>query len=121
MEKFDKKEFNMSTLMKIHYKPEFANLFNNIKDINTPVKNNILMALLDGEWHSERELIRIAKKQQEYVGVVTLGMMVRSLNGIIKSDYVKKKVINNQLCYKISDNYIGLTRAAFTKFRYLDV
>jgi hypothetical protein len=82
------------------------------------VKNDILVGLLDGNWHSELDLIRIAKKQQKYMGAVTLGTMVNSLNHTLRSDYVEKKVINGKMYYKISDNYVGLTRAAYNKFKF---
>lgn len=95
------------------YKPNYSVLFNKIKDIKTPIKNEILMALLDGHWHSELELIRITKKQHGYIGSVTLGTMINSLNHMIKNNYLEKKVVNTKLYYKISDNYVGLTRAAY--------
>ncbi len=95
------------------YKPGYSVLFNKIKDIKTPIKNEILMALLDGHWHSELELIRITKKQHGYIGSVTLGTMINSLNHMIKNNYLEKKVVNTKLYYKISDNYVGLTRAAY--------
>ncbi len=105
-------------LIKNYYKPDYDTLFNKIKDIKTPVKNDILRSLLDGAWHSELELIRIAKKKQKYVGSVTLGTIVHSLNHVVKNDYVEKKVVNEKMYYKLSDNYVGLTRAAYTKYQY---
>jgi len=96
-----------------HYKPGYSILFNKIKDIKTPIKNEILMALLDGQWHSELELIRITKKQHGFIGAVTLGTMINSLNHVIKNNYLEKKLVNTKLYYKISDNYVGLTRAAY--------
>ncbi len=95
------------------YKPGYSILFNKIKDIKTPIKNEILMSLLDGHWHSELELIRITKKQHGFIGAVTLGTMINSLNHMIKNNYLEKKIVNNKLYYKISDNYVGLTRAAY--------
>ena len=104
MEEFKKNNF---------YKPNYSILFNKIKDIKAPIKNEILIALLDGHWHSELELIRITKKQHGYIGAVTLGTMINSLNHMIKNNYLEKKVVNSKLYYKISDNYVGLTRAAY--------
>jgi len=104
MENFDENRF---------YKPSYSHLFNKIKDIKTPIKNEILIALLDGHWHSELELIRVTKKQHGYIGSVTLGSMVSALNHYIKSNYLQKKIVNGKLFYKISDNYVGLTRAAY--------
>ncbi|MFW9866310.1 MAG: hypothetical protein ACFFEN_09465 [Candidatus Thorarchaeota archaeon] len=104
MDEFEKEFF---------YKPDYSLLFNKIKDIKTPIKNEILIALLDGQWHSELELIRVTKKRHGFVGAVTLGTMINSLNHSIKNNYLQRKVVNNKLYYKISDNYVGLTRAAY--------
>jgi len=96
-----------------YYKPGYSILFNKIKDIKTPIKNEILRALLDGQWHSELELIRVTKKQHEFVGAVTLGTMIGALNHTLKNNYLQKKIVNGNMFYKISDNYVGLTRAAY--------
>jgi hypothetical protein len=109
MEEFDENKY---------YKPSYSHLFNKIKDIRTPIKNEILIALLDGHWHSELELIRVTlirvtKKQHGYIGAVTLGTMIGALNHTIKNNYLQKKIVNGKLFYKISDNYVGLTRAAY--------
>ena len=119
LDKFGK-ELNISTLMRIAFKPEYSNIFNKITNINAPVKNDILMALLDGKYHSESEIIRITRKNHQYIGPITLTTMVESLNHHTKSNYVEKKIVNGRVYYKISNNYIGLTKVAFTKFRYLD-
>ncbi|MHA2283876.1 MAG: hypothetical protein ACXAC5_23800 [Promethearchaeota archaeon] len=95
------------------YNPIYSVLFNKIKDIKTPIKNEILRALLDGQWHSELELVRVTKKRYGFVGAVTLGTMINSLNHSIKNNYLQKKVFNNKLYYRISDNFVGLTRAAY--------
>ena len=116
MEKFqDIKNNSNAKLIKKFYKPDYSQLFNKIKQIRTPIKNDILVALLDGNWHSELELIRIAKKEQKYVGSVTLGTMIEGLNSNIKNNYLEKKTIDGKMYYKLSDNYVGLTRAAYTK------
>ncbi|MHA1467935.1 MAG: hypothetical protein ACTSP6_07650 [Promethearchaeota archaeon] len=116
MEKFPN---NNNDIMKKFYKPDFSVLFKKIKGIETPVKNDLLMALLDGEYHSERELIRLAKAQRHlggYMGAVTLATMMSSLNNMLKSEYVEKRFIDDRLYYKISDNFVGLSRAAYNKF-----
>ncbi len=95
------------------YKTNYSHLFNKIKDIKTPIKNDILKALLDGQWHSELEIIRITKKQHDFIGIVTLGTMIHSLNHAIKNNYLQKKNANGKMYYKIQDNFIGLTRAAY--------
>ena len=117
MEKLPENNVNKSPLMKKYYKPSYASMFNRIKGIDAPVKNDIIVALLDGKWHSETDLIRLAKKQQHnYVGPVLLGTMINSLNHMIKNNYVEKQIVDGEMYYKISDNYVGLTRAAYTKY-----
>ncbi|KKK45534.1 hypothetical protein LCGC14_0926480 [marine sediment metagenome] len=98
---------------KKYYKPSYSVLFNKIKDIRAPIKNEIIKSLLDGQWHSELELIRITKRKRQYMGAVTLGIMVNNLNLLLNNNYVQTKIINNKLHYKLSDNYVGLTRAAY--------
>jgi DNA-binding PadR family transcriptional regulator len=111
--------FEQSKILKRYYQPDFSQLFNKIKDIKTPVKKEILMGLLDGNWHSELDLIRVAKRQQKYMGAVTLGTMVNSLNKMLKNDYVEKMISEGKMYYKISDNYVGLTRAAYNKQKFV--
>ena len=118
MEKINTENLETINLMKKYYKPDYSKLFNKIKNIKTPVKNKILHALLDGSWHSELELIRIARKQENYIGSFTLGTMVNSLNHIVRNDYLEKKHMDGKMYYKLSDNYVGLTRAAYTKYQY---
>jgi len=111
--------FEQAKILKKYYNPDYSQLFNKIRDIKAPIKKEILIGLIDGVWHSELDLIRIAKKQHKYMGAVTLGTMIHSLNHILKSDYLEKKVVNGKLFYKISDNYVGLTRAAYNKYTAL--
>ena len=119
MERPPENELRSNILLKKYYQPDFSLLFKKIKGINTPVKNEILIALLDGEYHSETELIRLAKRlNAPYVGAVTLGTMVNSLNHMLQSNYVERQYIRGETCYKISDNYVGLTRAAYNKYRF---
>jgi len=97
-------------------------MFNKIKDIRTPVKIDILKLLLDGDWHRESDILRMAKKQQHlggYMGAVTLATMVGSLNNMLKSEYVEKQFMNGELSYKISDNFVGLSRAAYNRYRFI--
>ena len=117
LENFENIDSN-SSLLKKFYKPDYSNLLFKIKGIKAPVKNEILSILLDGQWHSETEIIRIAKKQQKYIGAVTLGMMVHSMNNNIKNNYVEKRNLNGEMYYKISDNYVGLSRAAYSRYRF---
>ncbi|MFX1354215.1 MAG: hypothetical protein ACFE8V_05840 [Promethearchaeota archaeon] len=118
MEEFQNNRSDPSQILKKYYKPDYSSLFNKIKNIKVPVKNEILIGLSDGNWHSELDLIRIAKRQQKYMGAVTLGTMINSLNASLKSDYVEKRMMDGKLYYKISDNYVGLTRAAFNKYKF---
>jgi len=110
--------FEQTKILKKYYKPNYSQLFNKIKEIKAPIKKEILIGLIDGGWHSELDLIRVAKKQWQYMGSVTLGTMIHSLNNSLKNDYVEKKVVNGKLYYKISDNYVGLTRAAYNKYNF---
>ena len=110
---------NMKDFQKSISKSKLMNKLNTLKSIRTPLKNDILQALLDGKWHSETEIVRIAKKRHRtYIGAVTVGTMIRSLNSMMKSNYLEKKFINGDLYYKISDNYVGLTRAAYNKYKF---
>lgn len=118
MEDFQNNKTDSSQILKNYYKPDYSALFNKIKSIKIAVKNEILIGLSDGDWHSELDLIRIAKRQQKFMGAVTLGTMINSLNSCIKNDYVERRIIDGKLYYKISDNYVGLTRAAFNKYKF---
>ena len=116
MEENTEYKIDNSTNINRYYKPNYSILFKKIKDIQTPVKNDLIIALMDGNWHSESNLVRLAKRQQHrYLGIVTLGTMVNSINQMLNSNYVEKKIINNEMYYKISDNYVGLTRAAYNR------
>ena len=116
MEKVNQNNLRPSTVLNKYYKPDYSKLFNKIKDIKRPFKNDILIALLDGKWHPEDELIRIAKKQQggiQYMRSVSLGTIIQSINHNLKNNYLEKKIILNKIHYKIAENYVGLSRAAF--------
>jgi len=116
MENLNQENLDTNEIIKKYYKPDYSKLFNKIKDIKRPLKNDILMSLLDGKWHSETELIRVAKRQQggsQYIGAVTIGTIVHSINENVNNSYLEKKFINGKMFYKISDNYVGLSRAAY--------
>ena len=116
LDKIPENQTDKSSIINKYYKPNYSILFNKIKDIQTPVKNDLLIFLLDGRWHSESDLVRLAKRQQyRYMGIVTLGTMINSLNHILKSNYVEKQIINAEMYYKIADNFVGLTRAAYNR------
>jgi len=78
-----------------------------------------LITLLDGKWHSENEILREARQNNSYIGSVTLTSMLNNLNHKTGNGYLRKKIVNRRTYYKISDNYLGLTKAAFTKFRFI--
>ena len=118
LEELRKENDNKSLILKEGMKEIDSILFNKIKGIKTPVKNDLLITLLDGEWHSEKELIRTAKKQRQYAGAVLVGTMLNSINALSQEIFLKKKIINGEWHFKISDNYVGLTRAAFTRTTY---
>ena len=63
-------DLKKSDILKQGLKQYDSTLFNKIKGIKTPVKNELLITLLDGEWHSETESIRIAKREHKYPGPV---------------------------------------------------
>jgi hypothetical protein len=110
---------NMKSLQKSKSKSKLMRKLNTLKSIKTPLKNDILQALLDGKWHSETEIIRIAKKRHRtYIGPVTIGTMMRSVNNMMRSNYLEKKFFGGELYYKITDNYVGLTRAAYNKYKF---
>lgn len=118
LENSNNKEVNIASLMRIAFKPEYTNLFQKIKQIDAPVKNDILISLLDGKWHPESEILKITRQKCKYMGSITLTSMVESLNGHAENDYLEKKNINGRIFYKISDNYISLTRSAFMNFNF---
>ncbi|TXT60304.1 MAG: hypothetical protein BAJALOKI1v1_1290005 [Promethearchaeota archaeon] len=118
MENIEENNLNSRTLIKQYYKADYGQLFNKIKSLRTPVKNKILQCLLDGNWHSELEIIRIAKKEQPYIGAVTIGTMIHNLNHVLKNDYVEKRMREGKMYYKLADNYVGLTRAAYSKYKH---
>ncbi|MFX1275703.1 MAG: hypothetical protein ACFFBP_08525 [Promethearchaeota archaeon] len=118
MENINKEKIDDSLNAQDEKYQDDSNLFNKIKGIKTPVKNELLMTLLDGEWHSESELIRIAKKQRQYAGAVLVGTMLNSINALSQQVFLMKIIINGEWHFKISDNYVGLTRAAYTKSAY---
>ncbi len=109
---------DLSKIEDIYYKPNYTMLLNRIQRIKDARKNKLIEIMLDGHWHSENELVRFAKRFG-YIGVVTLSTMMTSLKKKIDSNFLIRKSVNNMNYYKISDNYVGLARAAFTDYRSL--
>lgn len=91
-----------------------AILIEELQHIQDRAKHGVLKALLDGEWHNEKELIRIAKKER-YIGSVSFGMMMLSFCEIVDKRFLMKKIVaeTSEPQYKINDNFVGLARAAF--------
>ena len=122
LEKYNENNIEKSVLMEKYYKPDFSIIFNKIKGIRTPVKNDLLITLsTDGQWHSETRILRKVKAQKHLggqFGAVTLATMMESFNNLLKSNYVEKQFINGEMNYKIADNYVGLTRAAYNKHQF---
>lgn len=88
-----------------------------LRSIRDKAKNDVLQEMLDGEWHDEKKLIRIAKKSR-YLGTVSFGMMMYSLKDSICHDFLIKKIMNDgKNYYKIHDNFVGLARAAFSSHK----
>ena len=88
--------------------------FKNIKD---KAKNDILRLMLDGEWHKEKDLIRLAKKTR-YIGQVSFGIMMHGLKEIISHQFIFKEVKESGDSYfKVNDKFIGLLRAAYLNLR----
>ena len=112
MDKID----DLSRIEDIYYKPNYTMLLNRIQKIKDARKNKLIEIMLDGEWHSENELVRFAKRFG-YIGVVTLSTMMGSLRKKIDSNFLIRKSIKNINYYKISDNYVGLCRAAYSGYR----
>lgn len=109
---------NTPDLEDIYYKPNYTMLLGRIQEIKDVRKNKLLEQLLDGEWHSERDLVRFAK-QFGYIGIVTLSTMMGALKKRIDSRFLVSKSEKDTNFYKISDNYVGLARAAYSNYRYL--
>ncbi|MHA1728661.1 MAG: hypothetical protein ACTSWY_07995 [Promethearchaeota archaeon] len=92
---------------------ELFEILHNIKD---KAKNDIIHLMLDGEWHNERELLRLAKKSR-YCGTVSFGIMMLSFGKTISDRFVTKKRMNVGTYYKINDNFMGLARAACSNYK----
>jgi hypothetical protein len=104
---------NTPDIEDIYYKPNYTMLLNRIQEIKDVRKNKLLEKLLDGEWHSENELVRFARKFG-YIGVVTLGTMINSLKQRIDSKFLVSKSIKDINYYKISDNFCKLNFSYFS-------
>ena len=92
-------------------------LLETIRNIKDKAKNDILRLMLDGEWHKEKDLIRLAKKTR-YIGQVSFGIMMHGLKEIISHQFIFKEVKESGDSYfKVNDKFIGLLRAAYLNLR----
>ncbi len=89
-----------------------------LQQIRDKTKIDVLIELLDGKWHNESELLRIAKKTRDFIGVVGFGMLMCSFEDTVTKSFLRKKV-NTENCswYKINENFIQLARSAYSKYK----
>ncbi|MBD3350811.1 MAG: hypothetical protein GF364_04915 [Candidatus Lokiarchaeota archaeon] len=92
-------------------------LLENIKEIRDGAKNEVIQAMLDGEWHKQTELIRIAKRKR-YLGMVSFGIMMLSIREAINNYFILRKFSHKdgEYVYKIHDKFVGVARAAYYNF-----
>lgn len=110
-------EKNINSNLKEFFQPIFKVFFDRVRQIKDPVKIRILQQLLDGNWHDENELVRLIKKYR-FIGPVGIGMLVEQIRRLVNEDFLLsgKGNIPTDSKYKLNDNYVGLTRAAFHTF-----
>lgn len=109
---------NIDPTLAPFFRPEYQVLFDRVRQIKDPVKLRILQQLLDGEWHNETELVRLAKKFR-YMGSVGLGILFEQIRRVVNDEFVEQEGVPKMPTYKrfkIKENYVGLTRAAFHTF-----
>ncbi len=93
-------------------------LLNCLQNIRDKTKIDVLMKLLDGQWHTDYELIRIAKKSRDFIGVVGFGMLICSIEDTVAKSFLIKKINpGNSSHFKINDNFIELARSAYSQYK----
>lgn len=93
-------------------------LLYSLKHITDATKIDVLSELLDGRWHTDAELIRVAKKSRDFIGAVGFGMLMCSFEDSISKSFLMKKMIpGNTTQFKIHENFIELARAAISKYK----
>jgi len=101
--------------------PEIINeieLLRCMQKIEDRTKIDVLLQLLDGNWHSESELLRIAKKTRDFIGSVGFGMLMCSFEDIITKSFLIKRIDpGNTSLFKINENYIALARSAYSQYK----
>lgn len=99
-----------------YYKPHYTDLLNRIQDIRDRAKTAVLQELADGQWHSQMDLMRVARRTR-FIGDVGFGMMLEQMRDMLGPDFMTCSIgPENERFFKIQDNYVGLTRAAYYKF-----
>src|SRR5271157_1833682 len=98
------------------FKPHYTDLLYRIQGIQDRAKFAVLQQLADGKWHSQMDLMRVARRAR-FIGDVGFGMMMRQLQEILLPDFIEIRVADaNEPYFKIQDNYVGLTRAAYYRY-----
>jgi hypothetical protein len=89
-----------------------------LQNIQDRTKIEVLLKLLDGHWHTDAELIRIAKKTRDFIGVVGFGMLIASFEDTIAKSFLIKKINPGNISqFKINENFIELARAAYSQYK----
>jgi hypothetical protein len=93
-------------------------MINCLQNIQDRTKIDVLLKLLDGHWHTDAELIRIAKKTRDFIGVVGFGMLIASFEDTIAKSFLVKKINpGNTSEFKINENFIELARTAYSQYK----
>ncbi len=99
-----------------YYKPHYSDLLYRIQDIRDRAKTVVLQVLADGAWHSQMDLMRVARRTR-FIGDIGFGMMMEQMREMLGHDFLTCSTgPENERFFKIQDNYVGLTRAAYNKF-----
>lgn len=89
-----------------------------LRNIQDKTKIDVIIQLLDGDWHPEGELIRIAKKTRDFIGVVGFSMLMCSFEDTVAKSFLVKRIhSSNSTQFKINDNYIELARSAYSHYK----
>lgn len=98
------------------YKPHYTELLFRIQEIRDRAKIAVLQLLADGQWHSQIDLMRVARRTR-FIGEVSFGMMMDQMRELLGPDFLACSIdSDNERFFKIQDNYVGLTRAAYFKY-----
>lgn len=102
--------------LEAYFKPHYTDLLFRIQEIRDRAKTAILQLLADGQWHSQMDLMRVARRTR-FIGEVGFGMMMEQLREMLGPDFLGCSTgPENERFFKIHDNYVGLTRAAYYRY-----